>query len=187
MNCVYSHGWWIYLPLMSVFHCVLSLLYGCQWHVQVYTMCSRSYNLDKNLHENLFLIRRVDMPRLVKNSRRLWTFSDINQVTTFKNLSESIVTVQPVVVCFGIYYQNSLILPSSSFHLQWNLYSGDTLKTEASISWIEVSPEWRLGWGLFIINQQRQYKKWTSAYLCDMYQFKSHSSVCESSILKEIN
>ena len=102
-------------------------------------------------------------------------------------MSESIVTVQPVVVCFGIYYQNSLILPSSSFHLQWNLYSGDTLKTEASISWIEVSPEWRLGWGLFIINQQRQYKKWTSTYLCDMYQFKSHSSVCESSILKEIN
>ena len=101
-------------------------------------------------------------------------------------MSESIVTVQPVDVCFGIYYQNSLILPSSSFHLQWNLYSGDTLKTEASISWIEVSPEWRLGWGLFIINQQRQHKKWTSAYLRDMYRFKSHSSVCESSILKEI-
>ena len=39
-------------------------------------------------------------------------------------------------------------------NLQWNLYSGDTLGTKASVSCMEVSPEWRLGWGSLIINQQ---------------------------------
>ena len=38
--------------------------------------------------------------------------------------------------------------------LQWNLYSGETLGTKASVPWIEVSLQWRLGWGLVIINQQ---------------------------------
>ena len=41
---------------------------------------------------------------------------------------------------------------------QGNLFSGDYLGTEASGPWIEVSPEWRLGLGLLIINHQRQYK-----------------------------
>ena len=38
--CLYNDGWWIYLSL--IFHCVLSLLYCCQLHLQVYSMCSRS-------------------------------------------------------------------------------------------------------------------------------------------------
>ena len=31
--------------------------------------------------------------------------------------------------------------------VQGNLYSGDTLGTKASVPWIEVFPEWRLGLG----------------------------------------
>jgi len=42
-------------------------------------------------------------------------------------------------------------------HVQWHLYSGDTLGTKASVPWIKVSPEWRMDWGLLIINQKIKY------------------------------
>ena len=49
-----------------------------------------------------------------------------------------------------------LIEPS----LQWNLYnSGDTLRTEEGVPWIDVSLEQRLGRGLSKINQQRIFLK----------------------------
>ena len=38
----------------------------------------------------------------------------------------------------------------------WKLYSWDTLQTKASVSRKEVSPEWRLGQGLLLINQQNR-------------------------------
>ena len=41
--------------------------------------------------------------------------------------------------------------------VHWNLYSGDTLVTKASVPWIKVSREWRLDWGLLIINQKIKY------------------------------
>lgn len=37
--------------------------------------------------------------------------------------------------------------------VQWNLSSGDTHKAEASVLWIEVSPEWSLGWSLLLRKQ----------------------------------
>ena len=41
--------------------------------------------------------------------------------------------------------------------LQWNLHSRDTVGTKASAPQIKVSLEWRLGWSLFMINQQIYY------------------------------
>ena len=41
--------------------------------------------------------------------------------------------------------------------MPWNLCSGDILGNKASVSGIEVSPEWNMSWGLLIINQQIKY------------------------------
>ena len=40
--------------------------------------------------------------------------------------------------------------------LQWNNYSGATRQTKPSVPWIEVYPEWRLGWGWLLIKQQNK-------------------------------
>ena len=44
----------------------------------------------------------------------------------------------------------------------WNLYSGHTLAQDQGMQvfpryLLEVSPEWKLGWGLLINNQQIKY------------------------------
>ena len=58
-------------------------------------------------------------------------------------------------------------------------YSGDTVGTKASVSWIEVSREWRLGWGLLIINQQIKYFSFTDFCLriCCSHCFKQVNNV----------
>ena len=43
---------------------------------------------------------------------------------------------------------------SSLISTQGNHYSGDTLATDASVPWIEVHLQWRLLWGLLVINIQ---------------------------------
>ena len=44
------------------------------------------------------------------------------------------------------------------FSLQWlTFHSGDSLRTKASVPWIEMSPEWKLARALLMINQQRKY------------------------------
>ena len=43
---------------------------------------------------------------------------------------------------------------SSLISTQGNHYSGDTLATDANVPWIEVHLQWRLLWGLLVINTQ---------------------------------
>lgn len=54
-------------------------------------------------------------------------------------------------------FSESISSTSSQSKSQWILFSGYALGTDASVPWIEVSPEWRSGLGLVILNQQIQH------------------------------
>ena len=83
---------------------------------------------------------------LLQKNITSWQFKSIfklqNVIIASEKGKESHMTKQVLImVMWATCFQNTNANKHCVLLVQWDLYSGDTLGTEANVFWIEVSPE----------------------------------------------